>query len=233
MIVKGTTEILPYVGGVESEEAYKGSVEVYKKASAIPYITDGLVFYVDGINKGNVSGSWKDLVGGLVFTGTDVVSTTKGFSFNGTSSNFCCDSVFAGSADYTIEVCFKSDALPNPFCIFGIGDNTQYNLLFYRSNNYITFLQRANTYTIPLSNGQGYSISLNLDRGLVNGASITKNSGTDYWGNSNSYIGKCSQGRYYSGEIYAIRIYNRKLTEAEQRTNFAIDNQRFELGVSE
>lgn len=231
MIIKGTTEIVPYVGGIESEEAYIGNIEVYKKTSPIPYITDGLVFYVDGINKGGVSDSWKDLVGGFVLSGSNVVSTQQGYSFNGASSGFRCDNVFAGSANHTIEVCFKSDALPNPFCLFAIGDNTQYNVMFYRSNNYITFLQRANTYTIPLSDGQGYSISLNLDQGLVNGVTVAKNSGTDYWGNNYTYIGRNSQGRYYAGEIYAIRVYNRKLTEAEQRANFAIDNQRFELGI--
>jgi hypothetical protein len=60
---------------------------------------------------------------------------------------------------------------------------------------------------------------------------ITKDARTDYWGNNYTYIGRNSQGRYYAGEIYAIRVYNRKLTEAEQRANFAIDNQRFELGI--
>lgn len=32
------------------------------------YIQDGLVFWLDGIDKGNITGKWIDLIGGIEFT---------------------------------------------------------------------------------------------------------------------------------------------------------------------
>ena len=195
------------------------------------YITNGLIFWLDGINKGSNDNSWIDLIGGIVFTGTDVTSTEYGWSFNGSTSYFLSDSVLTGTADYTVEVCFKPNNT-NTYCLFMCNKNTQNNVLFYKNGNNITFSQYNNTYPLTLSANQKYSVSLNLDNGLLNGTSVSKNSGTDYWtGTNNFYIGRRSAGAYFSGEIYSIRIYNRKLSQSEQLTNFNIDNNRFNLGL--
>ena len=194
-----------------------------------PYVTDGLIFRLDGIEKGENEGTWTDLVGGIVFTNKNVTSTEYGWHFNGGSS-FYSTTVLTGSENYTVEVCFKPEAT-NTYCLFSCNNRTQYNILFYKSGNNITFSQYANTYTMALSANQKYSVSLNLDRGLLNGASISKNSSTDYWNNSDFWIGRRSQGTFFKGEIYAIRIYNRKLSQEEQLRNFSVDNERFNLGL--
>lgn len=193
-----------------------------------PYVTDGLVFRLDGIEKGKNEGTWTDLVGGITFTNNNVINTDYGWSFNGSSSYFYSTSVLTGSSNHTVEVCFKPDNT-NTYCLFSCNNRTQYNNLFYKNGNNITFSQYANTYTIALSANQKYSVSLNLDRGLLNGISISKNSNTDYWNNSDFWIGRRAAGNYFKGEIYSIRLYNRKLSQEEQLRNFSIDNERFNL----
>lgn len=196
----------------------------------LSYVTDGLVFRLDGIEKGENEGTWTDLVGGIVFTNNNVINTDYGWSFNGSSSYFYSTSVLTGSSNHTVEVCFKPNNT-DTYCLFSCNNGTQYNILFYKSNNNITFSQYANTYTIVLSANQNYSVSLNLDRGLLNGTSISKNSNTDFWITSDFYIGRRASGAYFNGEIYTIRIYNRKLSQEEQLRNFSVDNKRFNLGL--
>lgn len=230
MIALGNSEVgKVYVGSTEIEKIYLGNELVYSQEPA-SYITDGLVFHLDGIEKGNTTGTWTDLVAGIVFTNTNVVSIDKGWQFDGTAY-FYSTQVFAGSANHTVEVCFKPTGTSN-YGLFACGTQTQYNCCFYRNNNSITFLQRSNIYNIPVSAGNVYSISLNLSNGLCNGVVKTKGSSTDYWGNSNFYVGKRSAGNYFVGEIYSIRIYNRRLTSEEQLNNFKVDNIRFELGIT-
>lgn len=235
MIKLGTNEITKaYLGSTEVSKIYLGNGLVFGGDIPIwenPYIIDGLIFMVDGIEKGENEGTWTDLVGGITFTNNNVTSTEYGWSFNGTSSYFLSDSILTGTADYTVEVCFKPNNT-NTYCLFMCNRNAQNNVLFYKSGNNITFSQYNNTYPLVLNANQKYSISLNLDNGLLNGASVSKNSGTDYWGGTNNfYIGRRSAGSYFNGEIYSIRIYNRKLSQEEQLFNFNIDNARFNLDL--
>ena len=196
----------------------------------LAYITDGLVFHLDGIDKGATAGSWTDLINGVVLAGTNVISTQYGWSFDG-SAYFSGDHTLTGTSDYTLEICFKP-TVTDSYCILAINGNTKDNIIFYKSSNTITFLQRENTYTMSLSANSNYSVSLNLDQGMLNGAKVTKNQSTDYWYNSSTfYVGRRSNGQYFTGNIYSIRLYNRRLTEAEQLNNFNVDNARFNLGL--
>lgn len=234
MIKLSTNEInKAYLGNTEINKMYLGEELVFGSdapAWETPYITDGLIFMVDGIEKGENEGTWTDLIGRITFTNNNVINTDYGWSFNGSSSYFYSTSVLTGSSNHTVEVCFKPNNT-NTYCLFSCNNRTQYNILFYKSGNNITFSQYANTYTIVLSANQNYSVSLNLDRGLLNGTSISKNSNTDYWTTSDFYIGRRAAGSYFNGEIYAIRVYNRKLSQEEQLFNFNSDNTRFNLGL--
>lgn len=235
MIGFGNTEITKaYLGSTEIDKMYLGEELVFGSdtpAWETPYITDGLIFMLDGIEKGENEGTWTDLVGGITFTNNNVINTDYGWSFNGRSSYFYSTSVLTGSSNHTVEVCFKPNNT-NTYCLFICNKNTQNNVLFYKSGNNITFSQYNNTYPLTLSANQKYSVSLNLDNGLLNGSSVIKNSSTDYQiGTNNFYIGRRSAGSYFNGEIYAIRVYNRKLSQAEQLFNFNVDNTRFNLGL--
>lgn len=72
------------------------------------YIQDGLVFQLDGIDKGATDGTWVDLIGGNVFTNNGAISFDTYFYFsnkghmNGTSME--C------SNQYTVEACFAPDS---------------------------------------------------------------------------------------------------------------------------
>lgn len=193
-----------------------------------PYVTDGLVFRLDGIEKGENSGTWTDLVGGIVFTNNNVTNTEYGWHFDGSTSSFYSTTVLTGSENNTVEVCFKPETT-NAYCLFACNNQTANNMLFYRSGNSIVFLQRKNYYNLSILANTPYSISLNLNNGLFNGSSVSKSSGTDYWNNSNFWIGRRAAGAYFKGEIYSIRLYNRKLSQSEQLRNFSVDNERFNL----
>ena len=232
MTALGNTEITKaYLGNTEISKMYLGEELVFVSdtpAWEIPYITDGLIFMVDGIEKGKNSGTWTDLVGGIRFTNNNVTSTEYGWHFDGSTSSFYSSTVLTGSENNTVEVCFKPETT-SAYCLFACNNQTTNNMLFYRNGNNIVFLQRKNYYTLSIPSNTPYSISLNLNNGLFNGNSVSKASSTDYWNNSNFWIGRRAGGTYFKGEIYSIRLYNRKLSQEEQLFNFNIDNERFNL----
>lgn len=204
-----------------------------------PYITSGLIFWLDGIEKGNSAGLWRDLIGGIKFTPTSaeaVIKNQDNFYFTAASSlypkGFESNGTLSSTLDTTIEVCYIPENATH--CLF-IHQNSSPSSLFYKSGNSITFIQRENTYTYAMTLGNPYTISLNLSSGLVNGNSISPNTGTDFWNNSGIfYIGsRNSSGQNpFKGTLYSIRIYNRRLTSSEMLANQQIDNQRFNLGLN-
>lgn len=204
-----------------------------KTAPPPEYITDGLIFHLDGIDKGPNSGTWTDLIGGIEFTNTNVVATQYGWQFDGTAYFQSTTYIFPASDSYTLEICFKpaSNAAASYGLLFSGTSATQNNILFYKSNNIITWLQRNRTFTYTIDNGSFHSISVNLDTVLCDNSVVSLNSGTDYWtsGNSNyTWIGvRGVNSNVFKGEIYSIRIYNRRLTQAEQINNYKADKGRF------
>ena len=62
---------------------------------------------------------------------------------------------------------------------------------------------------------------------IINGTALVYNA-TDGWAN-NSQINLL--GSTFSGNIYAVRIYNRALTEDEISKNFELDKERFGLNI--
>lgn len=204
-----------------------------------PYNTDGLVFWLDGIEKGNTAGAWTDLIGGIKFTPTSegaVVENQDNFYFPAASSlypkGFESTATLSSTLDTTIEVCYIPENATH--CLF-IYQNDSPNFVFYKSGNNITFIQHGNTYTYVMTLGNPYTISLNLSSGLVNGTQISPNAGTDFWKNSGTfYIGsRNSSGQNpFKGTLYSIRLYNRRLSSLEMKANQEIDNQRFNLGLT-
>lgn len=232
MIAFGASDMTKaYIGSTEASKVYLGDKLVYEANSWVnPYITDGLIFMLDGIEKGGAEGTWKDLIKGITFTNNNVTSTEYGWSFNGSSSSFYSTTVLTGSENHTVEVCFKPKTT-GTYCVFACNNQTANNMMFYKSNSNIVFLQRKNIYSLSLSANTPQSVSLNLNQGLHNGSAKSKSSSTDYWNNSNFWVGRRAHGNYFNGEIYAIRFYNRRLTQEEQLHNFAADNERFSLGL--
>ena len=101
-VFKGNTEILKIFKGMNLEWE-----KVIPIPSADAYVQDGLVFQLDGIDKGNVEGAWVDRKAGRQFTLNNCIVNSDNIEFNGTDSeaidndNYTLPTV---PKDYTIEV---------------------------------------------------------------------------------------------------------------------------------
>lgn len=190
------------------------------------YIQDGLVFQLDGIVKGDTAGSWTDLVSKNVLSPQgNPVATDKGWVFDG-NSRFYRTRWLQTNNSCTLEVSgiFQSGST---LVIYSWSSNIVLNgNYFYQSNS-----GRNSYYTTDnLYTNTPFSASMNIDRCVKNKSVSTPMSSSFY----QTGYAECSVGRFQSGAnsglvgtIYAIRLYNRKLTEAEQKFNVKVDSVRF------
>lgn len=197
------------------------------------YIQDGLVFQLDGIEKGSDNTRWTDLVGNKYFTLTSHSAAYDNYiRMDGSgyiSQNSAAINVLA--TEGTIEVCVDREAgsvvyIPNV--------NTYLSFMFGSGGFTIRPAQTSNQFTYGSNKTGKLTTSFNWNFGLVNGKKLTSK-GNNNWNKNTSVatIGGRNNGTayYYTGKIYAIRIYNRQLTEEEMRHNQHIDNVRFNLGL--
>lgn len=247
----GSTDISKvYLGQTEVTKAYLGSIEVYSSApEPLPdYISDGLVLWLDGKLKGNTADAWTDLVGGIVFTqkSSGVIFNSDNVQFDGSNDKVLISSV-TGSSDYipvnsvaTLEICYNNTSGKTNRCLFYAGN---YNgaLCFHISNttdikwgagssqapNLAHHTNQAKT-TYSISRKRILENFVAQSFGTVN--YITKGQTKIIVGGS----GRNASNIYdvFNGKIYSIRIYNRQLTEEEVLHNQAIDNTRFNLGLT-
>ncbi len=118
---------------------------IVKLVSSLQYISDGLIFELDGLDKRSTSSyCWVDKVGGKVFTNAGgVEELNNGFRFNGTSTSYLTGN-FATltSANYencTIELVLKSglkSGVWSPIVIFGDWDDPSTSQYIGASVNY-------------------------------------------------------------------------------------------------
>jgi hypothetical protein len=112
------------------------------------YVTNGLIFHLDGINKGT-DADWVDLIGGIQLntrTEYECTSTLNSWSFPGnnnyylSSANGAWSSV-GGSDDFTVEVCYNNLNTSAKTFLFGFGGNyTSKYPIFYHDGTYITWM---------------------------------------------------------------------------------------------
>lgn len=206
-----------------------------RKTEILPansYVQDGLIFQLDGIEKGADDGSWVDLIGGKVFTG-NATSLAKGFAVD-TNKYLSNGTLLPANENYTVEAIFMqtSGATLGRVIFCSSFVNTANYICLTRNGTKLLFLERGNTYTVTSANNVPIYISANLTRALYNGNVLSPNSSTDYWtGNSTTCVGRPqAAGKYqFLGNIYTIRVYDHRLTEEEQRFNYNIDKKRFRL----
>ena len=194
------------------------------------YTQDGLIFQLDGIAKGNSAdtSTWVDLKGGLVFTQNGVVtSTDKGWYLDGTS-NLTCASTLSANTDYTIETCASN------FIIWHNGTWTIGNPFFFKSGKNLFFLQRNVPVTVDNIQtvlNSPFTASLNLDTCYINKILYTGRGSLNYFSDPVRFDIGLFKGNYSTGTIYAIRIYNRRLTSEEQLKNQDVDMARFNISI--
>lgn len=197
------------------------------------YVQDGLVLLLDGIDKGNVSGAWTDLIGGKSFTNHGATFNDDNVQFDGTD-DYLDITAFSvpTSASGTIEVVMDIDAISGKhFPVFK--PTTSGGIMFFwASGGYIIWSYTSGNRARPKPTIKKGSWSLsNAGRYLQNGVQMSTMSGTSLAGSNGMYIGR-RLNDYGKGKIYSIRIYNRQLTLAEVQQNLAVDNIRFNLGLT-
>ena len=210
------------------------------------YIKDGLVLWMDGIDKGNVQGAWVDKINGHIFNPENSPIMSNNYVlFNGNDQGFKCNTFDGFGCDNgTIEICMEIDNSKGSGIAFmskegglSFGIVNSYSIIWSSGvSGHNEYYKPMINLPTPASSNKIYSIC--YDRSVVDGALKPFSSGEDYWSgidNTYSYIGHRNRQdsmQYFKGKIYSIRIYNRKLSEAEMLHNQRIDNRRFKLGIS-
>lgn len=215
-------------------------LSVEQAAGALPdnYVRDGLVLWLDGINKGENSGAWTDLIGGLVFTADGAVSVEKGWETGSGKKLIYSSALGYGYDTCTIEMAFtRAGAMVTQIdALSSLGTN-DITLSFDSQYVYISHQTANNTRIscyVPSQSATGkYCLSAQLGKAVANGNTFALASRAGV-GNANyTAIGSRGNGNYYlTGIVHSVRIYNRQLTESEMKYNQAIDNVRFALGLN-
>jgi len=202
------------------------------------YIQNGLVFQLDGINRGTTDlTKWVDLIGNQEYVTISGDNATWGEDHLITPCEmYVADNEVIKTSGSTFEIVFY-ESTGSVNTILYINRNTSSTLGFgfgRYSTNYLLTNNANYRLTIPLTTapfGNTYCFSYNGDSLLVvNGQRITNTGTVDYYLNNTNNTRVAQRGN--GGRLYCIRKYNRKLTEEEMVFNQQIDNQRFNLGLN-
>lgn len=203
------------------------------KSIDCPYVTDGLVFWLDGIDKGIDNGNWVDLVGNIEFTNTNAISDSDHFYFNGSTAvmlNTTKDLSAVGSV-FTVESCFYAEN-GGVIMYSGAGNNISLPMLKLDQGLY---KQRGLKYNLGSYTNTYSTLSLTDGLGIRNGV-VLSGSGTDFWTNDCFSIGSgYSSGRIrqqFKGKLFSVRVYSKVLSQSEMLFNQTVDNNRFNLGLT-
>lgn len=222
-VFKGNTEILKIFKGMNLEWE-----KVIPIPSADAYVQDGLVFQLDGIDKGNVEGAWVDRKAGRQFTLNNCIVNSDNIQFNGTDSVAVYNQLLDFGTTTTLEVVFTREKVFGT--IISSGDKIQLIALYltsgyqheFFSGNQVTGMVFPDTTTI-------HTLSIPTSgRPILDQIAQPKTS-KDFYSvsDTNTYVG--GGPSYSKGKIYSIRIYNRNLTSAEMLKNQMIDIERFNI----
>lgn len=198
------------------------------------YIKDGLVFWLDGIDRGGEDDKWVDLVGGVAFTpnsnvmwGEDYVqgvlraSEAVGFPVRESTIEYAATNITNWPVGQHLLV-FNSGTTDG-ICI---GPTQSMLILTHSSANSIIY--RDNSFGMA----GGHCASGNCERMLHNLITNDKPSTGNQW-NLRGPVAYVNYGNLAIARIHSIRIYNRLLTEEEMRHNQEVDKRRFNLTFPE
>lgn len=242
------TALIAYANGITGKgdatigDAVKSLVEGYGGGNPWErYNQDGLVFQLDCDTQCSAE-KWTDIIGGKEFVSTGNVtldgSGVPTLSTNGylTYPNDDID----WNPDYTtIEFIIRKTDNPTGnanyewlfFCNHGNFNTSAYGLLLYKNQIYKN-KQRNHIgakYSLPIGSLTRISWS-GADGLIINDSKKLLDAPADYWDNygHGTVIGSLNGTfGYLNAKIYAIRIYDRLLTEEEMLANQQIDIERF------
>ena len=246
-VFKGNTEILKIFKGMNLEWE-----KVIPIPSADAYVQDGLVFQLDGIDKGNVEGAWVDRKAGRQFTLNNCIVNSNNIEFNGTDSeaidndNYTLPTV---PENYTIEVVLYygggSILTQNSTTTTSYGSPMMVAL--YSTTNYLTIGRGLyavealpeNKYMCLQAWAKGQTDTIQVN---CNGDVLASRQGTDSIISNNEFayghpsigcvwIDYTKKAGHLLGKVYSIRLYNRLLTEEERYNNMVVDYMRFRIPI--
>ena len=197
------------------------------------YAKNGLILWLDGIDKGNTEGKWIDKASELEFI------LTGDYTFEDTSVHFTNASADCSTIinPVTLEIVLKNE---NNGYGTVFTNNIANQSVVFNNSKYIQTGGGSYKKSYPSMQDTiiNYTICFNSNKQVTkcykNGQLQTEGGSTESWGATytGTRIGKYGTGNYpFVGNIYCIRAYDRELTEEEIRSNHKIDIQRF--GVEE
>jgi len=234
-----------YLGSTAIGKAYLGENLVYDSAGggqAEPtYIQNNLVFHLDGINRGGTTGHWVDLVGGVDFALTGCTEAADHISFGGIGYGTTSTNLNYPFANYTMEIVAAPNfTTPSAFTVLFLANGSN-NIAFSMgatglaltatsSRKKFPFSKPTNIVHYYIGSGSEYSV-------FINGNRVSLDSSSSYA----DVKGKPSIGcrmngstaeNKFDGSIYSIRVYQGNLTAEQRQQNLAVDNERFNMGLT-
>lgn len=198
-----------------------------EEARVKPYISDGLVFHLDGADATDTT--WVDRVNNVTFNMHNVTCDGKRVYFNGTSSYGQSSTVVNYSYNSsTIEVVIYKTRRVG-FLFEPINSTA---IRYIQGSSHVSFTWGAAGKRSGVADqgvGKIITHSINMDRDICNSKLIPFVS-NDTWAprGSGTLLGRRGDGSNpFQGNVYQIRIYNRKLSEAEILFNQEQDRKRY------
>lgn len=203
-----------------------------QKTDPSEYISDGLVLWMDGINKGNIENAWVDQINGHVFEGIN--SPTFGDSYallDSTQQQYFRNNTFTPpqSDVGTIEVVYEVNSVNDTSPIFM--SNVSGAIAFLVTDKHALISIMRNLYWTDFTEVKG-SYSCISTRRLLNGVEMPSTGGDYLYVNNVAYntIGtRLGRTYFVNGKVFCIRIYDRQLSLTEQLRNYKADKIRFGL----
>lgn len=209
------------------------------------YVQDGILMWLDGEHN-SIDGShdpsltvWRDQSGNgydWKLGGTfDIGAASVGVSGS------CYGSLIAGkdlppSPQFYEIVLSKSGAIDNAgeFIYGGYGNTQNYpsNIWLFHKNNADALNFNNTTPTKGVTPKLDGSITYYNSELYINDQKVANAGIYDGWSRTGKWLFQYSDRYNFSGRLFALRVYNRTLTESEILRNFAADQKRFGIEVS-
>ena len=194
------------------------------------YVQDGLVFQMDCDYECSAA-KWKDVRSAIEFIGSGVTLADGVPTFNGSASYLRSGGSNHAASTHTIEIVFNPTEIGYTH-IYSEGDQGAV-IASYLGNG--SFINSMGSGPIAWNNTAQMNAITTISaagsaRAYANITALASKGVGDYWSSGGTCrIGARATGANgFKGKIYAIRIYNRLLTEQEILANQAIDLQRWQ-----
>lgn len=195
--------------------------------TASDYVQEGLIFQLDGIERGDNPNYWQDLKSESRFSIRNNVKTDKYVSFppsfnlqRAIGSN--TSTLELSISNYTQTTRINEVMVQKGPCL-GLQINNSKYAIFQTSNSSLSNSSPS------IRKAKIFSIKSNEI--VADGIKIPVNRHFNWDATDNNYLGGEAQVKMFDGRIYSVRIYNRRLTDDEILYNQRVDNLRFNLGL--